>query len=150
MARSIYLAVFSNAYGPSHWAIWIPTGGQGEKGKLIQVIDAGGRGFDLQFKRNYDFGYTRMSYQIFHLAQVQDRFVADASDRMPPTVDATARDHLESAATVVPPPRRSPNPQDPGSPDCQTWVIDFVEKLIADRFVDPSARAVLQSAPRRI
>jgi len=150
MARSIFLAIFTNKSKPAHWAIWIPTGGQGSLGKLIHVTGNPATGYFLEFKRNYDFQQTNTGHQIIQLGQVHDRFVTDAPVTLPLTMDTTARDRLESTATVVAPPKPSPNPFDPNAPNCQNRIFDFIEKLIADQFVDASVRAILQSAPRKI
>jgi hypothetical protein len=149
MARTIYLAVFANGPKPAHWSIWIPTGGQGLKGKMIHVVGNPATGFFLEFKRNYDLQLTRTRYQIIQLGEVHDQVVADAAANATATRDTTARDRLESTATVVTPPIKSPNPFDPAAPNCQNWIFDFIEKLIADGFVDASVRAVLQDAPKR-
>jgi hypothetical protein len=121
-----------------------------QKGKLIHVTSNTATGFFLEFKRNYDFRQTRIVHQTIQLGHFQDQFVADAAETLPLTADTTARDRLESTATVVAYPARSPNPFDPMAPHFQNWIFDFVEKLIANRFIHASARAVLQSAPRRI
>jgi hypothetical protein len=150
MARSIYLAIFTNKAKPAHWAIFVPTGGQGLKGKLIHVTGNPATGFFLEFKRNYDFLLTKRAHQIIELGQIHDQLIADAADTLPLTVDTTARDRLESTATVVTPPGRSQNPFDPAAPNCQNWIFDFIEKLIADGFIDASARAVVDKAPKRL
>jgi hypothetical protein len=119
-------------------------------GKLVHVTGNPATGFFLEFKRNYDFQRTRTDHRIILLGQVNDTFVTDIAGTQPPSVDTTARDRLESTATVITPPPRSPNPFDPNAPNCQNWIADFIEKLIADRALDGNARAVLQGAPKRL
>ena len=80
---------------------------------MIHVTGSTATGFYLEFKRNYDFATTARQYQIVPLAQVNDQYIADTVGSGDPTADATARDRLESAALVVQPPGRSPNPFDP-------------------------------------
>lgn len=111
MARSISLIVFSNGTKPAHWAIWIPTAGQQDIGKLLHVTGNPATGFFLEFKRNYDLRTTRRGYRIVALAQVNDQYVTDTPNVH--GVDTTARDRLESMATRVTPPGRSANPFDP-------------------------------------
>lgn len=113
MPRTIYLAVFSNGARPAHWAIFIPTSNMEHKGKLIHVTGSTATGFYLEFKRNYNFATTARQHQIVPLAQVNDQYIADTVGSGAATADTTARDRLESAATVVQPPSRSPNPFDP-------------------------------------
>lgn len=113
MPRTIYLAVFSNGARPAHWAIFIPTPGTELAGKLIHVTGSTATGFYLEFKRRYNFATTTRRYQIVPLAQVNDQYIADTVGGGAATADTTAHDRLESAATVVQPPGRSPNPFDP-------------------------------------
>ena len=113
MPRTIYLAVFSNGARPAHWAIFIPTPGMDHAGKLIHVTGSTATGFYLEFKRRYNFAATTRRYQIVPLAEVNDQYITDTVGSGAATGDTTAHDRLESAATVVQPPGRSPNPFDP-------------------------------------
>lgn len=131
MARTIFLIVFSNGTKPAHWAIWIPTAGQQDLGKLLHVTGNPATGFFLEFKRNYDLSATARTYQILSLAQVHDQYVADTPNAQ--GVDTTARDRLESTATVVAPPGRSANPFDPAvskySNNGNITIIDTLHRL---------------------
>lgn len=82
-------------------------------GKIIHVTGNPATGFFLEFKRNYSFATTQQKYQLIPLAQVNDSLIADTVGNGQLSEDIIARDRLESAATVVPPPGRSPNPFDP-------------------------------------
>ncbi|KAF2461143.1 hypothetical protein BDY21DRAFT_273152, partial [Lineolata rhizophorae] len=77
MARTIYLADFSNGTKHAYWAIWIPTKGEQYVGKLLHATGNPATRFFLEFKSNYDFRTTRRGYQILALTQVHDRYVAD-------------------------------------------------------------------------
>lgn len=111
MARTIYLAVFSNGGKPAHWAVFVPTGDTGTKGKLIHVEGTLATGFTLLFVRGYDFA-NEQDYQIIHLAQVKDEYITD--EKLPTdgktTTDTTCRDRLEMVALDVRVPGPSPNP----------------------------------------
>jgi hypothetical protein len=113
MPRRIYLAVFSNGARPAHQSLFIPTGDSGDSGKIIHVTGNPATGFFLEFKRNYDFSLTQRTFQRFLLGTVKDRYVTDTVGDGTSSQDTIARDRLESAATTVPPPGRSPNPFDP-------------------------------------
>ena len=80
---------------------------------MIHVTGNTATGFWLEFKRNYDLERTDRRHQLIPLAQVDERYVTDTVGNGDATVDTTARDRLESAATVVQPPGRSPKPFDP-------------------------------------
>lgn len=113
MARTIHLAIFSNGARPAHYAVFVPTGDAGKVGKLIHVTGTTATGFFREFKRNYDFSATQRKHHIIPLAQVDERSITDTVGNGQPAVDTTARDRLESVATIVQPPGRSPNPFDP-------------------------------------
>ncbi|ORY09387.1 hypothetical protein BCR34DRAFT_625800 [Clohesyomyces aquaticus] len=120
-------------------AIFIPTTGEEEVGKLIHVTGNPATGSFLEFKRNYDFRTTSRRHQLLPLAQVEDQYVADTPGAV--AQDTTACGRLKSTATVVPPPGRGANPFNP-------TVFDFVEKLVEDGFVAFNSRTTLQSAPK--
>jgi hypothetical protein len=111
MTRTVHLVVFGNGPRPAHFAIFIPNGDAGLIGKTIHVTGNPAAGFFLQFKRNYNLKETQRYHEIIPLAQVDDRYIKDTPGDE--SLDTTARDRLESVATVVPPPGRSPNPFDP-------------------------------------
>jgi hypothetical protein len=114
MPRPIYLSILRNpSTMPAHWAIFIPTTNHEFKGKLIHATGDPGIGFFLHFKRNHDFQAEDRRYQLIHLADVDERLINDAVGDGKPTEDSTARDRIESAATVVVPPGKSAKPFDP-------------------------------------
>ncbi|KAL4780677.1 hypothetical protein BJX76DRAFT_350806 [Aspergillus varians] len=116
-------------------AVFVPTGDVGKVGKLIH--------------RNYDFSVTQRKHQIIPLALVNDQCIADTVGNGQPSADTTARDRLESVATVVPPPSRSPNPFDPSkAPNCQNWLQGYVQRLVEEGIVPSSASLVVQNAPK--
>lgn len=112
-SRAIYLAVYSNGARPAHYAIFIPTLADEQKGKVIHVTGNKATGFFLEFKRNYDYHLEDRKYQTLHLADVVSHLVHDAIGDGKPSLDTIARDRLESLAITVPPPGPSPNPFDP-------------------------------------
>ncbi|KAJ5475755.1 hypothetical protein N7499_002958 [Penicillium canescens] len=148
MVRTIHLAIFSNGARPAHYAVFVPSGDAGKVGKLIHVTGTTATGFFREFKRNYDFNATQRKHHIIPLAQVDGRFITDTVGNGQPGVDTTARDRLESAATVVLPPGRSPNPFDPSAPNCQDWLQSYVQKLVEEGLIAGSAISVVQNAPK--
>ncbi|KAK2800952.1 hypothetical protein FQN50_007927 [Emmonsiellopsis sp. PD_5] len=150
MPRKIHLAVFSNGQRPAHFAVFIPTGDTGQVGKLVHVTGNTAAGFFLEFKRNYDFGQTERRHQIIELAQVIDRHIADTVGNGNGAIDTIARDRLESVATTIQPPGRSPNPFDPSAPNCQDWLQSYIEQLARDGYVPTSAVSIVQNAPKTL
>lgn len=86
------------------------TSGLQLQGKVIHVTGTTATGFFLEFKRNYDFITETRHYQLIPLADVDDRYISDTPEKGELVHDTTARDRIESAATIVPPPGRSANP----------------------------------------
>lgn len=91
-------------------------------GKVLHVTGNPATGFFLEFKRHYDIKTETRSYQTFVLAEVNDKYVADTPGTEE-SKDTTARDRLESEATVVTPPGRSANPFDPAVRRCSDHQI---------------------------
>lgn len=122
MTRHIYLAIYSNGPRPAHQALFIPTKNTGTKGKIIHVTGNTATGFFLQFKRNYDFAIEDRKYQLTLLAEVDDATQRDTDTvgNGEPVEDTIARDLVESVATTVLPPGRSPNPF---GPDVGIWFL---------------------------
>ena len=154
MARTIHLAIFSNGPKPAHWSIWIPTAGQESMGKLIHVTGNPATGFFLEFKRNFDrardVDFTETEHRIIALGEIRDSYIKDLALTAPQTRDTTARDRLESTATTIAPPGRGANPFDPAALNCQNWIADFMERLVAEGVIHASAHAALQNAPRKL
>ncbi|KAE8329993.1 hypothetical protein BDV39DRAFT_202577 [Aspergillus sergii] len=150
MPRRIYLALFSNGPRPTHWSIFIPTlSSTGQRGKIIHVTGTTATGFFLEFKRNYDFATEDRKYHIIPLADVEERFVADTVGDGKLSCDTTARDRLESVATVVKPPGPSREPFGKDARNCQHWMMEYVQRLVDEGFVAECAVEVLADAPRR-
>ncbi|EED17215.1 conserved hypothetical protein [Talaromyces stipitatus ATCC 10500] len=81
---------------------------------------------------------------------LNEQYIADTVGNERASADTTARDRLESVATTVQPPGRSPNPFDPSAPNCQDWLQDYVRRLVEEGFIGSSASSVVQTAPRVI
>ncbi|KAJ5477843.1 hypothetical protein N7530_003352 [Penicillium desertorum] len=144
MPRTIYLAVLSRGTQPAHYAVYIPTGDTGDVGKLIHVTGNPAQGFFLEFRRNYDFEAPPTKLPT------DSPSASGRSDTVgnKEIGDTIARDRFESVATTVQPPGRSPNPFDPSAPNCQNWLLDYIEKLVAEGYVPNSAISVVRNAPK--
>lgn len=112
MSRPIKLAVFSNGAKPAHWGLFVPDTDNPLIGKIIHVTGNPAIGFFLEFKRGYNFTITRRKFEIIDLAVVKSSAVSNAPNPGGGSADTIARDQLESFATTVQPPGRSPNPFD--------------------------------------
>ncbi|KAE8376677.1 hypothetical protein BDV26DRAFT_293910 [Aspergillus bertholletiae] len=150
MPRPIYLAIFSNGPRPAHWSIFIPTiNSTNQQGKIIHVTGTTATGFFLEFKRNYDFSTEDRKYQVVPLADVEERYIADTVGDGKLSRDTTARDRLESVATVVKPPGPSPEPFGKDALNCPHWMVEYVSNLVNEGVVAECALEMLEDAPRR-
>ncbi|OJD16948.1 hypothetical protein AJ78_02930 [Emergomyces pasteurianus Ep9510] len=71
---------------------------------MIHVTGNAATGFHLEFRRNYNFSNTNTRHEIIPLAEINDNLAStspNGSDLV--TSDTTARDQLESIATVITP-----------------------------------------------
>ncbi|KAL3491174.1 hypothetical protein BJX62DRAFT_128447 [Aspergillus germanicus] len=163
MPRPIHLAVFSNGPRRALYSVFVPLPESEKKGKLIHVDGNPGFGFAHQFIRKFDLDALPGPYQILPLGLVDDHLINDSDtpdpnvpplppmpgqEHFPFTHDATPRDALETLATQVPPPERSENPFDPAAPNWQTWLGDYVRRLVDEGYLPREAIAVFENAPR--
>ncbi|KAL4969157.1 uncharacterized protein BDV14DRAFT_196470 [Aspergillus stella-maris] len=143
MSRTMYLAIFSNGPRPAHQSIFIPTGNNGKKGKLIHIDGNPAYGFWLEFLRNFDFDDFVSLFLVVELGLVEGQYVKDIPGNGKQSKDTIARDRLESVATMVPPPGRSLNPFDPAN-----WADEYVRKLVEEGYLDTKTIAVFENAPK--
>lgn len=107
--RTLYLISYRNVSSQrAHFAIWVPSAAQPEKGTLIHVVGAPMAGYKLEFKRNYRYAATRQSYEIFPIGQVHSANIVDSTDD-DQKEDSDPKGNIEIAAAQVPPPRISQN-----------------------------------------
>ncbi|THH14197.1 hypothetical protein EW146_g6100 [Bondarzewia mesenterica] len=173
MTRTVYFAVFNSILFPAHWGLWIPTVEKPELGKMIQVNGDPLSGFQHDFERNCNIKDTKRTHILFVLAEIEDRFVLD----LPPNVDnpqePAAIDEIEQKAIAIPPPTKSlrSSADAVGSfsqisflyrllialeqamkkvdiKNCQTWLCELVDALVADHIFPKSAIQVMKDAPR--
>ncbi|KAL4939979.1 hypothetical protein BDV06DRAFT_224523 [Aspergillus oleicola] len=120
----------------------------GKKGKLIYVDRNPAYGFWLEILRNFDYDDFASPYRIVELELVENQYVKDTPGNGNQSKDTIARDRLESAATMMPPLRRSMNPFNPAAPNCQIWAIEYVRKLVEEGYLEREAITVLENAPK--
>ncbi|THH18703.1 hypothetical protein EW146_g2326 [Bondarzewia mesenterica] len=154
MTRTVYLAVFNSILFPAHWGLWIPTVEKPELGKMIQVNGDPLSGFQHDFERNCNIKDTKRTHTLFVLAEIEDRFVLD----LPPNADnpqePAAIDKIEQKAFAIPPPTKSLRSSANAAmkkvdiKNCQTWLCELVDALVADHIFPKSAIQVMKDAPR--
>lgn len=107
--RTIYLILQRYAsFQRAHFAIWVPSAADPEKGTLINVVGAPMAGYELQFERNHRPAVTRQNYEVFPIGQVHPDHIID-SPNTSQGIDYNPKDNLEKTAAEIPPPRISQN-----------------------------------------
>ncbi|KDQ10988.1 hypothetical protein BOTBODRAFT_57728 [Botryobasidium botryosum FD-172 SS1] len=152
-ARQIYIFSYPNPTFAAHWALWIPSSHDPKVGKVIQVTGDTISGYEHEFKRNYDAAASGRIPSVTLLSSVESRFVVDVPGDGSQTEDTTPHDAIEHAALSVDAPGpslRKPSEQKTKVPikNCQTWLRQLVEKLIADSIMSPEALDIVDQTPK--
>ncbi|RDL39283.1 uncharacterized protein BP5553_03623 [Venustampulla echinocandica] len=159
--RPIYLVSYNNRLFPAHWGLWVPSYEAGEAGNMGKVIHVEGdarNGFVHGFKRNYDMATSERAKELVLLGWTDSVNVVGGDNYGPLVIDTIATDVIERLALDVPAP--GPSLRAAGSSssggrrtrvdiqNCQTWVRQFVEKLIESEILEVDALSKLDSAPK--
>lgn len=108
--RTIYLITSRNAASQrAHFAIFVPSETNPDKGTLIQAVGAPMTGYILEFKRNYCPSEDSLErHTLFPIGEVDSSHIVDSTDGTK-TSDATPTDDIEVAAAQIPTPGISDN-----------------------------------------
>lgn len=107
--RTIYLISFRNSPSQrAHFAIFVPSAADPNRGTLIHAVGAPMAGYILEFKRNYSPAMTQQRHETFPIGQVYSSNIVDSVDTAM-TKDSTPRGNIEIAASQVPTPGISQN-----------------------------------------
>ncbi|KAG9097842.1 hypothetical protein FRC06_007124 [Ceratobasidium sp. 370] len=153
--RSVYLLVFRSPVFPAHWALWVPRLDDPHVGKIISAVGDPLTGFVHEIQRSFSLGSPNSMLPILLCNTVERNHVVDGELDQESTVDTGATDSLEDVAFTVTPPSKSLNSvADPGVgqrvaiKNCQTWMREYVSKLVERGILDASAVGILDQAPK--
>ncbi|KAG9086522.1 hypothetical protein FS749_003599 [Ceratobasidium sp. UAMH 11750] len=153
--RSVYLLVFRSPVFPAHWALWVPRLDDPHAGKIISAVGDPSTGFAHEFQRNFSPASPNSMLPVLLSNAVDPKHIVDGEVGLESTIDADATDSLEEVALMVPPPGKSLNSvEDSGTrrrvaiKNCQTWMSEYVGKLVERGILDASAVGVLNDAPK--
>lgn len=107
--RTVHLIVYNSPLFRAHWGLLIPARGSSTKGKLIHVTGNVLRGFEHEFKRNYDVSHTTRPHRVVVIGHVADHIIVDVPGNGESSTDTTPHDNLERIALGVPAPGPSLN-----------------------------------------
>lgn len=110
MPRDLYLAAYRGPPRANHFSLWIPLAPGHCIGKVIHVVGDFFKGYEHEFKREYNISKTkRLAFPPLLLCSVDDKYVVDVSNKAKPgELDKEACDTLERIALSVPAPGRAP------------------------------------------
>ena len=154
----------------AHFAIFIPSAADPQKGTLIHVVGAPMVGYSLEFKRNYAPATTQQPHTMTPIGHVSAQHVIDSSNAQE-SVDSTPRCNVETVAARVAPPRISQNFMAPvndvsciyasfvpnmvgavsnNQPQttnkrCQEWTMEYVRELVGVGYIGPEAIQAVNS-----
>lgn len=107
--RNIFLIVARNAPSQrAHFAIFIPSASDPERGTLINAVGAPMVGYKLEFERIYSPALRHQPYEMISIGRDDSSNVIDYTDPVT-SIDSEPRDNIQRAAAEIPPPRISQN-----------------------------------------
>ncbi|QSS66056.1 hypothetical protein I7I51_06907 [Histoplasma capsulatum] len=150
--RNVSLIAYRNAASQrAHFAIFVPTASDQDRGTMIHVVGAPMAGYRLEFKRNYAINLTLQLYTRLAIGQIDSQHIVPDSDPQAPLVtDSSPKCAIEVAATQIPPPAISQNFLAPVNNTtnrrCQEWTMDYVHRLVHHQYLNENAIQIVQSA----
>ncbi|EED84300.1 predicted protein [Postia placenta Mad-698-R] len=155
--RKVYIASYdAGGLFPNHWALWVPSVADENIGTIIQVEGDPATGFHLEFQRYYDKSVEERKHALFEIADVEHRHVVD-SDGLgdgKPFIETVAHDAIEEQAVLIDPPAKSlksAGNEKQGRVEiknCQTWLTELVNALVAQGIFPESALTKLAMVPK--
>ncbi|CAO2651184.1 Nn.00g094810.m01.CDS01 [Neocucurbitaria sp. VM-36] len=146
--RTVFLIIYPGQAGQrAHFGIWVPYAEGGAEGNVIHVVGLPMVGFSLEFKRKYNPAETARRTELVPIGSVDAQHVHIFGGQR--GKDSTPRGNLELVAAQVQPPGASANflapVNDTTNRRCQEWTMDYVRRLVAVRYLDEAAVAIVQS-----
>lgn len=107
--RNIFLLVARNAPSQrAHFAIFVPSASNPERGTLINAVGAPMVGYKLEFERYYSPALRHQPYEMISIGHIDSLNIVDCADQVT-SIDSEPRDNVHRAAAEIPPPRISQN-----------------------------------------
>ncbi|KAK6853769.1 hypothetical protein PG990_009106 [Apiospora arundinis] len=137
MTHNVSLIIYHGAavakQVPAHWAIMVAPSDDPMTGRVYHAIGNPFQGYQPEIKESYDLEATRRRHTVVPLGQVN-------------SPDWSSWDGISQS---IPRPGISPSPLDPfAGENCQDWAVNFVQALVNNGILDPSAVASLEAAPK--
>ncbi|KAJ3502975.1 hypothetical protein NLJ89_g8643 [Agrocybe chaxingu] len=157
--RPVFLFVTPSPLFPAHWGLAIPDIDESTWVKVIHATGSVAEGFEHAFKRDYNTELSTTRYKKVFLGDVAQEHIVykkDPSCPEEPRIDTAPVDRMEEIALAVPAPAASLNTvKDTSKPgtrvlvkNCQTWMREYVQALIAAGVSKQDALDILDKAPK--
>ncbi|KAL4895066.1 hypothetical protein BDV59DRAFT_174388 [Aspergillus ambiguus] len=149
LPRTIYLVLTRPATSQrAHFAIFVPSATNPQRGSLINVVGAPMMGFMHEFQRGYDLGTIDTPHETYAIGQVDPAYIVDWPDGLHAT-HSTPQGDIEVAASQIPAPGISENFMAPVNETtnrrCQEWTLEYVRHLVAKGYIGNEAIQIVQS-----
>ncbi|GIK07578.1 hypothetical protein Aspvir_003244 [Aspergillus viridinutans] len=147
--RTIYLISYRQAPSQrAHFAIFVPSATDPEKGSVIHAVGAPMAGYSHEFKRGYNPTLTRRRYEMWPIGEVDSSHIVDWPDDIR-AIHTDPKGDIEIAASQVPAPGISENfmapVNDTTNRRCQEWTMEYVRHLVAKGYIGTQAVEIVQS-----
>ncbi|EMR66802.1 hypothetical protein UCREL1_6213 [Eutypa lata UCREL1] len=150
--RTLYIVSFiPSRLFPAHWAMWVPHQ-RDNQGTLISAQGDPGTGFVHEFLREYNPKEDERKPWVKAVAQIEERYILDPPEEARST---QAYNELEQVGFSIPAPGKSLRSASQQGPmkrvaiqNCQTWLADFVKRLIEKGLIGKEAHPVLDECPK--
>lgn len=107
--RNIFLIFARDAsYQIAHFAIYVPSASNPERGTLINAVGAPVAGYKLEFERCYSPALRHQPYEMILIGHINPANIVDCADQGT-SIDSEPRASIQRAAAEIPPPWISQN-----------------------------------------
>ncbi|KAM0387150.1 hypothetical protein FCULG_00012247 [Fusarium culmorum] len=150
----LHLAIHSGGSFKNHWGYFIQSEHNPAFGTIVHVVGDVKNGFEFEVKRNHDFNTTSPApLHIIPLQWIDGKYFNEAmlNNGVQELDDKPVCD-FEKCVYKIKPPKGSLNSATSDAPrarvdgkDCQTWILESANQLVADGIMHPDIAAYLDA-----
>ncbi|EKJ70227.1 hypothetical protein FPSE_09601 [Fusarium pseudograminearum CS3096] len=153
-ALLLHLAIHSGGSFKNHWGYFIKSEHNPTVGTIVHAVGDVKNGFEFEVKRNHDFETTSPApLHIIPLQWIDGKYFNEAmlNNGVQELDDKPVCD-FERSVYKIKPPAGSLNSATSDAPrarvdrkDCQTWILESANQLVADGIMHPDIAAYLDA-----
>ncbi|CAF3488635.1 unnamed protein product [Fusarium graminearum] len=153
-ALLLHLAIHSGGSFKNHWGYFIQSKHNSSVGTIVHVVGDVKNGFEFEIKRNHDFDTTSPApLHIIPLQWMDGKYFNEAMlNNGVQELDHKPVCDFEKSVYKIKPPKGSLNSATSDAPrarvdrkDCQTWILQSADQLVADGIMHPDIAAYLEA-----